>query len=79
MIYLPIQCHRNVLGGFISLVGFNKTSVDIRKFKNTPIKSRMCTCNYSGTRFIPPNQGLIPGPSPAPVTAGEWGDKLRRS
>ena len=40
---------------------------------------RVCAGNYSGARFTALSRGSIPGPSPVPGPAGDWGDKLRGS
>ena len=42
-------------------------------------RSWVLTRNYSGARFIVPTRGPMPGPSPAPGTAGDWGVEFRRS
>ena len=41
--------------------------------------ARVCARNYSGVQFTALSRGLIPGPSPVPGPAEDWGDKLRGS
>ena len=41
--------------------------------------ARVCTQNYSGSRFTALSRGPIPGPSTVPGTTGYWGDKLHGS
>ena len=41
--------------------------------------SRVCARNCSGAQFIAPSRGPIPGHSPAPGPAGDWGGELRGS